>query len=89
MIPEPRTILLSLEGLPQASMKINGLVSDDDRTFAVSVDPDKATALKVFVTLPAAAIDQSHESFSFIAQDRSSHERDSYSATFNAPEARK
>ena len=89
MIPEPRTILLSLEGLPQASMKINGLVSDDDRTFAVSVDPDKATALKVFVTVPAAAIDQSHESFSFIAQDRSSHERDSYSATFNAPEARK
>ncbi|MFN7026259.1 MAG: cytochrome c oxidase accessory protein CcoG [Pseudorhizobium sp.] len=89
MIPEPRTILLSLEGLPEASMKINGLSSDNDRTFAVSVDPDKATALKVFVTLPAAAIDETHARFSFIAQDRSSHERDAYSATFNAPEARK
>ncbi|MFN7104156.1 MAG: cytochrome c oxidase accessory protein CcoG [Pseudorhizobium sp.] len=89
MIPEPRTILLSLDGLPEASMKINGLTSDDDRVFAVAVDPDRATALKVFVTLPAHVIDQPHQSFSFIAEDRSSHERDRYDATFNAPETRK
>ncbi len=86
MIPEPRTILLSLEGMPEATMKINGLTSDDNRQFAVSVEPDKATALKVFVTVPANALPDGSDGFSFIAEDRSSHERDHYDATFYAPE---
>ncbi|HEX2148392.1 MAG TPA: cytochrome c oxidase accessory protein CcoG [Pseudorhizobium sp.] len=89
MIPEKRTILLSLEGLPAASMKINGLTSDNGRMFAIPLDPDKATALKIFVTLPPSAITGSHHSFGFVAEDRSSHERDRYTATFNAPETRK
>jgi cytochrome c oxidase accessory protein FixG len=89
MIPEPRTILLSLDGLPEATMKINGLTSDDDRQFAISVDPDKATALKVFVTVPANALPDGSDGFSFVAEDRSSHERDRYDATFYAPEGRK
>ena len=89
MIPEPRTILLSLEGLPEATMKINGLTSDNNRQFAVSVEPDKATALKVFVTVPAHALPDGSDGFSFVAEDRSSHEADSYDATFYAPEAKK
>nr|CAD6413557.1 cytochrome c oxidase accessory protein CcoG [Rhizobium sp. Q54] len=89
MIPEPRTILLSLDGLPEATMKINGLTSEDDRQFAISVDPDKATALKVFVTLPADALPDGSDGFSFVAEDRSSHERDRYDATFYAPEGKK
>ncbi len=89
MIPEPRTILLSLEGMPEATMKINGLTSDDNRQFAVSVEPDKATALKVFVTVPANALPDGSDGFSFIAEDRSSHERDHYDATFYAPEGGK
>ena len=89
MIPEQRTILLSLEGMPEATMKINGLTSDDNRQFAVSVEPDKATALKVFVTVPANALPDGSDGFSFIAEDRSSHERDHYDATFYAPEGGK
>lgn len=89
MIPEPRTILLSLEGMPEATMKINGLTSDDNRQFAISVEPDKATALKVFVTVPANALPDGSDGFSFIAEDRSSHERDHYDATFYAPEGGK
>ncbi len=89
MIPEPRTILLSLEGMPDATMKINGLTSDDNRQFAISVEPDKATALKVFVTVPANALPDGSDGFSFIAEDRSSHERDHYDATFYAPEGGK
>ena len=89
MIPEPRTILLSLEGLPEATMKINGLTSDNNRQFAVSVEPDEATALKVFVTVPAHALPDGSDGFSFVAEDRSSHEADSYDATFYAPEAKK
>nr|CAD6616403.1 cytochrome c oxidase accessory protein CcoG [Rhizobium sp. TCK] len=89
MIPEPRTILLSLDGMPEATMKINGLTSGDNRQFAISVEPDKATALKVFVTVPADALPDGSDGFSFIAEDRSSHERDHYDATFYAPEGGK
>ena len=88
MIPEPRTILLSLDGLPEATMKINGLASENDRMFAVPVDPDKANTLKVFVTVPADALPETGEGFSFVAEDRASHERDRYDATFYSPAER-
>lgn len=86
MIPEPRTILLSLEGLPDATMKVTGLASGDNRAFEVPLDPDKATALRVFVTLPGGAVAGKREDLVFVAEDPSSHERDRYTATFNAPE---
>lgn len=89
MVPEPRTIMLSLEGLPDAKMKISGISDTPDRLFAVPVDPDKATALKVFVTLPPGAIAGEATDFYFVAEDRSSHERDVYKAVFNAPGAKK
>lgn len=89
MIPEPRTILLSLEGMPEASMKINGLTSGDNRMFEIPLSPDKATALKVFVTVPAGTVDGRQDGLVFVAEDPSSHERDRYSANFNAPETSK
>ncbi|TRL39063.1 cytochrome c oxidase accessory protein CcoG [Rhizobium straminoryzae] len=86
MIPERRTVLLSLQGLSKAEMKIPQLSSDySDRVFVVPVEPDKATTLKVFVTLPKEAIADAREGFRFIAEDRASHERDVYNATFNSP----
>lgn len=89
MIPEKRTILLSLQGLSTAEMKIPQVSSDySDRVFAIPVEPDKATTLKVFVTLPKHAVEDAREGFRFIAEDRSSHERDVYNATFNTPGAK-
>jgi cytochrome c oxidase accessory protein FixG len=84
MIPEPRTVLLSLDGLPEATMKVVGIGDAPGRLFALEVPPDRAMALKVYVTLPrhAAKMD---DRFRFIAEDRSSHERDSYSANFFTP----
>lgn len=89
MIPEPRTILVSMEGLPEATMKISGITDVPGRLFAVQVEPDKTLALKVFVTLPKGAVSAEAADFHFIAEDRSSHEKDSYSAVFNTPGARK
>ncbi len=89
MIPEPRTILVSMEGLPEATMKITGVTDVPGRLFAVQVEPDKTLALKVFVTLPKGAVSAETVDFHFIAEDRSSHEKDSYSAVFNTPGARK
>jgi len=89
MIPEPRTILLSMDGLPEATMRITGITDVPGRLFAIQVEPDKTMALKVFVTLPKGAVSTEAHDFHFIAEDRSSHEKDSYSATFNTPGARK
>src|SRR5690606_24617824 len=56
MIPEPRTILVSMDGLPEATMKITGIADVPGRLFAVQVEPDRTLALKVFVTLPKTAV---------------------------------
>jgi polyferredoxin len=84
MIPEPRTVMLSLDGVPEATMKIIGVSDLPGRTFAIEVQPDRATALKVYVTLPPEAA-KGETSFHFLAEDRSSHESDSYSANFFTP----
>ncbi|AYD01002.1 cytochrome c oxidase accessory protein CcoG [Neorhizobium sp. NCHU2750] len=84
MIPEPRTIMLSLDGMPEATMKIIGISDVPGRIFAIEVQPDRATALKVYVTLPPDAA-KGETAFRFLAEDRASHESNSYSANFFAP----
>jgi polyferredoxin len=89
MIPEPRTITLSLEGLDGATMSISGIDEAAARSFAVPVEPDRLRNLKVFVQLPADAVralSDGHSTFRFRAEDRAGTEADDYVATFNAPE---
>ncbi len=88
MIPERRTVLLSMMGLAGAEMKIPALTDASDRVFAIPVEPDKVTTLKVFVTLPKGAVGDAREGFSFIAEDRASSEKDVYRANFNTPGAK-
>ena len=88
MIPEPRVITVSIEGMPGATMKVAGHDSADGRTVDVPVDPDKVTALRVFVTLPKDRLAEAAEGFHIIAEDRQGHERDTYSANFNTPGAK-
>lgn len=86
MIPERRVVFLSLQGLAGAEMKIPSISNDySDRTFAIPLDPDQATPVKVFVTLPKQAISDPREGFRFIVEDRASGEKDIYRANFNAP----
>ena len=89
MIAQPRDIIVSLEGLPDAVMKINGINEAPGRTFTVSVEPDEATTLKVFVTMPGDKIASDAENVQFIAKDTASSEQDTYTAVFNAPGAKK
>jgi IG-like fold at C-terminal of FixG, putative oxidoreductase len=79
---------LSLQGMTKAEMKIPTVSADySDRVFAIQVEPDKATTLKVFVTLPKEALGAARQGFRFIAEDPASHERDVYQASFNYPGA--
>ncbi len=85
MIPEQRTITLTIEGMPSARMRIAGHAPGDGRSFAISVDPDKVTTIKVFVTLPKETLAEADAGFTLIADDPSSREQDLYQANFNRP----
>jgi cytochrome c oxidase accessory protein FixG len=88
MIPEPRTIVLSIEGLRGATMKAEGIDHPEGTSIAVAVDPDKLREIKVHVRQPKEYVDGSVQRFRMIAEDKSSFERDVYHAHFNAPEAK-
>ncbi len=85
MIPEPRVIFLKIEGLPGATMHINGIDQPDGVSFAVPVEPDKLRALRVFVQQPQQYAEPGQKDFTIIAEDKQSFERDEYSARFDAP----
>ena len=85
MIPEPRVIFLSLEGLPGAAMSINGIDQPDGVSFAIPVEPDKLRSLKVFVSVPKEHATAGKSRFRLIAEDKQSFERDAYDAIFESP----
>jgi cytochrome c oxidase accessory protein FixG len=88
MIPEPRVIKLSLEGLTGATMRAEGVDQPDGRSLAISVDPDRLREIRVHVRQPKEYIDGAVQKFTLVVEDKSSFERDTYSANFNAPEAK-
>jgi cytochrome c oxidase accessory protein FixG len=87
MIPTPRVFTLSLDGLPEATMKINGLDPVDGRSFDVPVEADKALALKVYITMPSGKSPDETEHFHFLLREKGvpNGEHSSYDAVFNAP----
>ncbi|MGX5832124.1 cytochrome c oxidase accessory protein CcoG [Mesorhizobium sp. 43Arga] len=86
MIPQPRTIVLDLDGLAGADMSIVGVDLPAGRSFAVPMEPDRLTMLKVFVHQPADQINKPVQRFKFRIHDEASAESAEYTASFNAPE---
>lgn len=89
MVPEPRTITLSLEDLPGAAMTIDGVDGASGAEATIPVDPDKLRALRVFVTVPADKVMPGVTKFRIVAKDRKSFETDTYNANFEIPETMK
>jgi len=87
-IQEPRTIIVTLQGLHGAEMSVIGIEQPPDRSFAVRVEPDRLKTLKVYVSQPADQIAGPVQSFNFVVEDKSSFEMDSYQASFDSPEAK-
>ncbi|UVC15118.1 cytochrome c oxidase accessory protein CcoG [Mesorhizobium onobrychidis] len=86
MIPEPRTIVVTMQGLRGAEMSVVGIDLPADRSFAVAVEPDRLKMLKVFVRQPTDQVGSATQTFKFRVEDKASFETDEYTATFNAPE---
>ncbi|MER9713159.1 cytochrome c oxidase accessory protein CcoG [Mesorhizobium sp. M0174] len=86
MIPEPRTIIVTMQGLHGAEMSVVGIDLAADRSFAIPVEPDRLKMLKVFVRQPADQVRGAAQSFKFRVENKATFESDEYTATFNAPE---
>ncbi|MER8586965.1 MULTISPECIES: cytochrome c oxidase accessory protein CcoG [unclassified Mesorhizobium] len=86
MIPEPRTIVVTMQGLEGADMVVVGDDIPAGRSFAIPVEPDRLKMLRVFVRQPADQIRAPAQTFKFRVEDRASFESNEYTATFNAPE---
>ncbi|MER9051749.1 cytochrome c oxidase accessory protein CcoG [Mesorhizobium sp. M0923] len=87
MIPEPRTIIVTMQGLHGAEMSVVGIDLPADRSFAIPVEPDRLKMLKVFVRQPADQVRGAAQSFKFRVENKAPFESDEYTATFNAPES--
>jgi cytochrome c oxidase accessory protein FixG len=87
MTPEPRTIRLSLDGLPGAAMTLPELGDVAATSVEVPVEPDRLRALRVFVAQPHDALRPGATDFRLIAEDPAAGERDVYDAVFEAPES--
>ncbi|TGT72015.1 MULTISPECIES: cytochrome c oxidase accessory protein CcoG [unclassified Mesorhizobium] len=86
MIPEPRTLEISLHDLDGGEMSIVGIDQPASRSFSIPVEPDRLKMLKVFVRQPVEQIRKPAQSFEFRIDDTASSETAEYTATFNAPE---
>ena len=85
MVQEPRTITLSIEGLPGATLTIEGMDDAIGRSAHIPVEADKLRALRVFISQPASLTVKGQTTFSLIASDPQSFETDTYKAEFITP----
>ena len=85
-IPEPRTVIVTMQGLRDGGMSVVGLNQPEDRSFAILLEPDRLRTLKIYVRQPRGMVEGRVQSFNFIVEDKSSLDTASYAATFEAPE---
>ena len=85
MIPEPRTIRLSVSGLPGATLTVAEMPEASGRSVDVAVEPDKLKSLHVFVSQHPQFVQKGQTRFHMQASDQQSFEVDHYDATFDVP----
>jgi cytochrome c oxidase accessory protein FixG len=89
MIPELRTLAVSIKGLEGAEMSVVGMPQAGGTSFTVEAEPDRLKTLRVYVRQPRENSTSPTQHFTFVVEDRSSFESDRYNATFEGPEANK
>jgi polyferredoxin len=86
MVPEPRNVMLSLRGMPGATMNIAGESWSQGSFFGVDVEPDSVKTIKLYVTMPKDKLPERTQDFSFHIEYRTSGEASDYTASFIVPE---
>ena len=82
MVPEPRVITLSLDGLPGAQMSAPEMPEVKGRSAEIAVDPDKLRSLHLYVTQSSQLMAARQVQFKIIAHDNQSWEQATYVAQF-------
>src|SRR5690606_4613312 len=85
-VPEPRTVLVSLHDLSGATMNVVGIDLPDSVSVPVTLEPDRAKSLKVYVRQPRGLGTAGVQQLRFTVEDRSTLETAEYTTTFESPE---
>jgi len=88
MTPAPRTVRLSLEGLPGATMSL-AEGPDDLGQLTLDLEPDKVLPLRVYVKADPAELTGRTTDFTFVATNINAIETVTARAKFEGPETRK
>jgi cytochrome c oxidase accessory protein FixG len=86
MTPEPREVVVSLEGLPGAGMALADASGEPDKTsLALTLDPDKVVPLRLYVRVDAAALPPAPRQFRIVVQSTDGAVRAMKDMTFEVP----
>lgn len=85
MEPRERHFELALDGLEAAVMAVSGSDLPAARSAKIDVNADKLRSVRIYVSVPAGAVDGERTGFRFIVRDTGGDEQVSYDATFHAP----
>jgi cytochrome c oxidase accessory protein FixG len=83
MLPEPRTFILSIDGLPGATMTVAEMKEANGKSIAIEVDADKLRQIHVFVTQPAQHTKTGQTAFIFNVTDPQAFASARYNAQFD------
>jgi len=85
MIPQPRDVVLSIEGLQNAIMMSPEMDHSEGDKLQVRVEPDRLRELHIFVRQDADAAADDDQTFYFVIEDADGGERAEYRAKFLRP----
>ncbi|MGE3873944.1 MAG: cytochrome c oxidase accessory protein CcoG [Parvibaculaceae bacterium] len=85
MEQRPRVFLLSIEGMPEATMTLAGSEQGPSRSFDIDVEADKLRSVKVYLTMPKRALEQEAVGFSFVLTGKEDSESSEHPAIFHGP----
>jgi cytochrome c oxidase accessory protein FixG len=88
MTPQPRTLVLSLEGLPGATMTLAGATREGQSELRIEAEPDMVLPLRLYVRVPPEYAD-SAKAYTMIVQSPDGAVRATQGVNFEVPGDRK
>jgi cytochrome c oxidase accessory protein FixG len=86
MTPEPRSVILRLEGIPGATMTVAGGDAEGTAVMALELEPDKVLPLRLYVRADPSSLESRPTSFRMIVETTDGAVSAVSDAKFEAPE---
>ncbi|TDQ61716.1 cytochrome c oxidase accessory protein FixG [Maritalea mobilis] len=85
MTPEPRTVRLSLEGLPGGEMTLASSVDEPQSSIVLDVEPDRVLPVRVYVRAMPQQLNENPVRFDFVVTDLFGEESSRETVKFEMP----